>query len=458
MDSHVAARVGPGSTVSSRRDRPDIAGRHLDLLLSRRRDSGDFLGSSSPSALSRQARRPLPGFAVLYLIVGFVLAACASGSVASLGPGRSASGPGSSTGPSSGATPDLSRVDFPTIGWSTDFGMATVDLHTIHNGGPPKDGIPSIDRPVFQSIAAARGWLSDASPVIALEVAGDARAYPLAILIWHEIVNDTVGGQAVVVTFCPLCDTALVWDRSVGGAVSDFGTTGDLRDSDLVMYDRQTESWWQQATGEAIVGVLAGAELRAVPAQIVALRDFAAAYPAGRVLSRDTGYERPYGENPYVGYDQLDSPPFLFDGVVDGRLPPKERTVTVKVGADAVAFPYSELAKTGVAQTTVGGQALVVFWVPGAASPLDRRDILGRDIGATGVFSPSAAGRTLTFVRRSVAGTPIRDQQTGSSWSVTGLATAGALAGTRLTPIVHGDDFWFAWAAFVPGTQIWVAP
>ena len=401
-------------------------------------------------------------------VVALLAAACA---VAGPGTGSAAPGPtfgespvdsgapGGSAAPASPpASYDPAELRFSMNGWRTDFSTYSVDLREFLGGGPPKDGIPAIDAPKFESIEQAREWLTDQGPVVSVAVGDQARAYPIAILIWHEIVNDTVGGQPVVITFCPLCNTALVFDRTVNGTVSDFGTTGNLRFSDLVMYDRQTESWWQQATGEAVVGTLTGTRLRFLPAQMISLADFATAYPAGDVLSRDTGYGRAYGANPYVGYDEAGRQPFLFDGEEDPRLPPKERVVTLDLGTDPVAFPYTELAKVGVAQTTVAGEEIAVFWVPGTASPLDSREISGRDIGATGVFRPVANGQALTFRRDGGPDAPIIDAETGSTWSVTGVATAGALAGMQLEPVVHGDHFWFAWAAFDPQTRIWTAP
>ena len=408
--------------------------------------------------------------AALPLALSLVAAACnAGGAPAPAEP--SASDPAGSPGPDSSATidvpdpsaaidvPDLSRLAVPTAGWKTDFTKASVDLADFLGGGPPKDGIPPIDRPAFESIDEARGWLGDRSPVIALEIDGAARAYPLAVLIWHEIVNDTLAGRPVVVTFCPLCNTALVFDRELDGVVHDFGTTGNLRYSDLVMYDRQTESWWQQATGEAIVGSLTGKKLTFLPAQIVSLADFAAAHPDGDVLSRDTGVGRPYGQNPYVGYDTIDQNPFLFDGVLDGRLPPKERVVTVGQGGEAVAFPYSELRIAGVAAGTVDGDPIVVLWQPGTTSALGSESIdQGEDIGGTGVYRPVIDGQRLTFERKGGEEAPITDVETGSTWSITGRAIAGPLAGSQLEPVVHGDHFWFAWAAFAPQTTIWTAP
>jgi hypothetical protein len=351
---------------------------------------------------------------------------------------------------------DPSRLSFGTGEWRTDFTRASIDLAELQSGGPPKDGIPPIDAPVTESIGSARAWLGDSAPLIALEVGGQARAYPLAIMTWHEIVNDTLGGEPVVVTFCPLCNTALVFDRTLDGVVHDFGTTGKLRFSDLVMYDRQTETWWQQATGHAIVGELTGARLRFLPAQITSLDAFARTWPDGDVLSRETGHDRSYGRNPYPGYDQVGDRPFLFEGVIDGRIAPKERVVAVGEGADAIAFAWSDLVDAGVASAEIAGEPIVVFWEPGTTSALDEALIdESADIGSTGVFRPVLDGRELTFERAGGPDGVIRDGETGSEWSVTGIAVAGELAGRQLEAVVHGNHFWFAWAAFTPETRIW---
>ena len=167
------------------------------------------------------------------------------------------------------AQPASWRTEWP----HTDFSRHTVPLEEIKSGGPPKDGIPSIDAPRFERLneGAASGWASrigNTEPVISLVIRDDARAYPLSILMWHEIVNDVVGGTPVTVTYCPLCNSSLVFERMVENRVLDFGTTGKLRNSDLVMYDRQTESWWQQFGGDAIVGVMSGKHLRLVPSRL----------------------------------------------------------------------------------------------------------------------------------------------------------------------------------------------
>jgi Protein of unknown function (DUF3179) len=338
-------------------------------------------------------------------------------------------------------------------GWKTDFSRCSVPGKEISSGGPPRDGIPPVDRPTFVSQSEAASWLQDEEPVVLLEEKNEARAYPLQILIWHEIVNDEVAGSPVVVTFCPLCNTAIAFDRRLDGRVHDFGTTGNLRHSDLVMWDRQTESWWQQITGEAIVGELTGKKLLSLPAAIISFRDFKRAHQGGRVLSRDTGHARNYGRNPYVGYDNINSSPFLFSGEPDDRLRPMERVVAVSLGGEDVAYPFSVLEQKGVVYDAVGGQPIAVFFSKGSASALDSGSIAGsRDVGATGVFQTSIDGKSLTFTRD---GDRIVDTQTGSAWNVVGQATAGPLAGKRLTPVVHGNHFWFAAAAFLPNVRIY---
>jgi len=349
------------------------------------------------------------------------------------------------------AGPSGERPAFDTSGWKTDFSKHSMPLSEIMSGGPGRDGIPPIDHPKFQSVSQV-DWLTPTEPVIAFSVGDDHRAYPLEVLIWHEIANDTVGGVPVVVTFCPLCNTAIAFDRHVNGRVLDFGTTGNLRRSDLVMWDRQTESWWQQISGEAIVGALTGQKLKLLPATIISWGDFQRAYPNGRVLSRDTGVDRPYGRNPYVGYDKVGQRPFLYNGPVDGRLAPMERVVSVSLNGEDVAYPFSILQKRRVISDRVGGRPVVVLFKPGTTSALDAASISeSRDVGEAAVFDPQANGQTVTF-RAKADG--FVDDQTGSQWNILGQAVSGPLAGAQLRPIISGNHFWFAWAAFKPQTRI----
>jgi hypothetical protein len=346
-----------------------------------------------------------------------------------------------------------SRLRSATRSWNTDWSKRSIEYDELLSGGPPRDGIPSIDEPTFITPEDAAEWLADNEPVIALEIEGDARAYPLQILTWHEIVNDTIEEVPVLVTFCPLCNSAITFDRRLGGEVYEFGTSGLLRNSDLVMYDRTTESLWQQLTGEAIVGNLVGQRLTFLPSSLVSFADFRESYPEGIVLSRDTGFSRDYGRNPYAGYDTIGRSPFLFTGPEDGRLPAVERVVTVALESVDVAYPLSILSEVGVIHDTQDGKDLVVFHTAGTSSALGAGVIAqGEDVGATGVFDPNLEGRLVTFA---VDGGRIVDEQTGSTWNVLGQAIEGALAGSSLEPIVHGDHFWFAWAAFKPDTTVY---
>lgn len=338
--------------------------------------------------------------------------------------------------------------------FTTDFTRHTVPYGEILSGGPPKDGIPAIDNPQFVTVAAADAWLKGVEPVILVQVGSTARAYPLQILTWHEIVNDTVDGLPLVVTFCPLCNTAIAFERTLDGRVLDFGTTGRLRFSNLIMYDRQTETWWQQAGGDAIAGELTGRQLAFYPATIVAWEAFKTAHPEGLVLSRETDFNRNYGRNPYVGYDNVNQSPFLFRGpVTPDELPAMARVFTVDLNGEAVAYPYDLLAQAQVINDEAGGQPVAVFWQSGVASALDSDSIAqGRDVGSAAAFSPEIDGRRLTF---SAADGRIVDAETGSTWNLLGQAVAGALAGQQLTPVVGVNHFWFSWAAFKPETRIY---
>jgi hypothetical protein len=267
---------------------------------------------------------------------------------------------------------DAARAEFTR----TDFTRHSVALDEIRSGGPGRDDIPPIDRPSFRPLDQVTD-LVDTEPVIGLVVGDDARAYPLRIMTWHEIVNDVVGGVPVAVTFCPLCNTALVFDRRHSGHVLDFGTTGRLRHSDLVMYDRQTESWWQQFLGEAIIGALTGARLAMLPARLESFAEFRARARRGQVLVPTGAFARPYGANPYAGYDSS-ARPFLYDGPMPAEIAPLARVV--RVGDQAWSLDLlrqKRLIETGDLRLT---------WRAGQNSALDQPAIAdGFDVGSVQV-------------------------------------------------------------------------
>jgi hypothetical protein len=303
------------------------------------------------------------------------------------------------------ASPAVWEREWP----NTDFSKHSIDYDEVLSGGPPKDGIPAIDDPIFLPLAEAK-HITAMEPVIGVVLNGEAKAYPLAILIWHEIVNDTVGGVPVAVTFCPLCNAAIVFDRRVEGRVLDFGTTGKLRHSDLIMYDRQTESWWQQFLGEGIVGEMIGKRLALVPARIESLERFKARAPNGEVLFPNNPRMRRYGANPYIGYDSSASP-FLYRGDLPEDIAPLARVVSF---ADDQAWSLDLLRE----KKRIEAGDVVITWEPGQTSALDDRVIAhGADVGNVVVQRRTADG---------------------------------------LTDIPYGMDFAFAFKAFRPNAKIHV--
>ncbi len=356
---------------------------------------------------------------------------------------------------------DLGLDDRPpaVTGWNTDWSKRTISLSelVVGIGRPdPRDVIPPIDDPAFETVEEAAEWLVDREPVVSLELNGQARAYPLRILTSHEVVNDEFAGRAIVVSYCPLCNSAVTFDRELDGEVLRFGVSGLLRNSDLVMWDRQTESLWQQITGEAIVGELAGAELDFVPSPIVAWSDFRAQFPNGQVLSRDQGIypAELYDRQPYAGYDSS-TRPFLFRGEPDDRYPAMERVVAVRIDGTNKAYPFSEISdKRAVNDDVAGTPILVVFGADDTASVLDSGDVTtGRAVGVGLAFERTVDGQVLTF--ESQGEDRFADQETGSEWDLFGNAVSGPLAGEQLTPVINTNELWFAWAAFNEGAAVY---
>ena len=336
-----------------------------------------------------------------------------------------------------------------------EFPEPLVDVSQIISGGPPPDGIPPIDEPEFLSVADNLDLYNDNAPVVALEINGDARAYPAAVMIWHEIVNDTVGGVPVTVTYCPLCNSAVTYGREINGNETTFGTSGRLFASALVMYDRATESLWTHFDGKAVVGLLAGTQLDVYGSPLMAWSEFRTNYPDGLVLDETrTGHTRDYGANPYFGYDDPETSPFLFFGDLDDRARAKERVVGVSLDGVDVAYSLQSLSGDGPTVTAIehGPAELVVLWAPGQATALEGPSVqFGRDVGTVGVFVPRVGAQELTLA---VQGDRFVDAETGTTWTVAGVAISGELAGSTLERIPHLDTFWFAWSTYRPGSAL----
>ena len=295
-----------------------------------------------------------------------------------------------------------------------------MERYLIVSGGPPPDGIRSIDEPTWRPPADI-AWLEPDESVLAVELDGIVHLYPTQIMLWHEIVNDRIGGTPVTVTYCPLCNSAVAYDRRVGGEVLDFGTSGALYQSALVMYDRQTESLWTHFDGRAVVGDLIGAELNILAVQTMSWAGAVERWPNAVVLDRPTGDlgRRPYGASPYPSYEGLDEPlPGFYQGEPDPRLPPRARVVGLVVDDTAIAVDRRSVVEAGTMEVTVGGKTIRLEHRDGVRSPLDGRAVAeGVDIGSIAAVSVGDTGETDVVV-----------------------------------PVL--DTFWFAWAAYFPETEL----
>ena len=347
------------------------------------------------------------------------------------------------------------RLRDATDPWPTDWTVRTIQLDELRLGisaRDPRDRIPPIDDPTFEPIAAA-DWLDPREPGALVQFNDEVRFYPLSILTRHEIVNDRFGDVPVIVTFCPLCNTAIAFDARVDGQVLRFGVSGLLRNSDLVMWDDATTSLWQQITGEAVVGEFAGTQLEAIPTSIAAYGDVLENFPDAVSLSQDTGFSIEYGANPYSTYSSSTSP-FLFDGEPDPRYPALSRVVGVTVGDSEKAYPFEVLAVEPAVNDEVAGEPIVVLWGGETADALDTSRIAdGEAIGSGIAYDRRVGDETLTF---SPAGDDLfTDAETGSTWTLLGSAIEGPLAGEQLEVVTHRNEFWFAWAAFFPDAPVY---
>ena len=257
-----------------------------------------------------------------------------------------------------------------------DLTAASVPVQSIQRGGPPKDGIPAIDQPRF--VSSAKAGLADADRVLGIALSADARAYPIRILNWHEVVNDRFGDRAVVVSFCPLCGTGMAFDAQAGARPLSFGVSGLLYNSDVLLYDRATMLLWSQILQTAVSGPLKGTRLQAVPLTHTSWADWRRRYPATLVLSTDTGFERDYARDPYAGYGQV--PRLIFDVQHrDDRFPLKEWVLGVRVADVHKAYPFSVLARAlnqrGELVDTVAGKKLRIRFDPahGTAEAMDEQ-------------------------------------------------------------------------------------
>ncbi len=320
------------------------------------------------------------------------------------------------------------------IAFPTDQEIQILDEIVV--GNPKKDGVPAIDEPVYESVYAADQYLNDDGLGLVIEMNGRYRFYPYQILVWHEIVNDTFQGQPLLITFCPLCLTGIAFDPVVNKEVLKFGVSGKLYNSNLLMYDRKTDSLWSQALGEAVVGDMTGTELARYPSLIIAWEDFKTEFSNAEVLSRKTGFDRDYTRSPYPGY-QLD-PTILFPvNNKDARLFSKELVYGWKNEAAAKAWTEADVREIKVINDSVNTQNVLIVY--------------DEDVNGVRGFSRQVEGETLTFKSGKNF---LIDEETESLWNYQGEAVSGKYRGKKLDVLALENHFWFSWAASHPETDL----
>jgi len=310
-----------------------------------------------------------------------------------------------------------------------------IPLDKIKGGGPPMDGIPSIDNPVFADIQGSY-FMSDSDTVIGLEINGESKAYPLFILVWHEIVNDNVGGTPVAVTYCPLCYTNQVFERVIDGQEVEFGTSGKLYNSNLLMYDRFTESYWSQALGIAVKGELSGYKLNLVPFDVITWGDWKTLHPDTMVLTTDTGHIRSYATDPYGNY--YTEPRILFPVEhSDDRMHPKEIILGFNLDGIYKAYKQKDIESKTIINDSIGKMPVTLF------------SLFSQNSRA---FERTLDGQVLDFV---YVDKKIIDTQTNSEWNYDGLSISGEYEGKQLERMPIEPGFWFEWVAFHPETLVY---
>ena len=323
------------------------------------------------------------------------------------------------------------KIDFNEIKTLPDGTKYIVHPKEILSGGPPKDGIPSIDNPKFQPANEADRWLNDDDLVLGLDYKGTVKAYPHRILNWHEIVNDKANGERVLITYCPLCRTGIAFKPLVDSQEVEFGTSGKLYNSELVMYDRKTDSYWAQSLGKAIIGESTGQVLEKVPLDTVRWKDWKKVHPDTQVLRKQTGFIRDYDRNPYAGYEDSNRLYFPVENR-DDRLLPKKIVYGVEFGESTKAYTEDDIKRDKLVNDVVGSVPLVVVWYD--------------DLNTVKIFESEFEGETLNF---ELSNNKILDNN-GNEWTINDMKD-------KLEIVDTFGHFWFAWAAFFPETELYNA-
>ncbi|MBK8659874.1 MAG: DUF3179 domain-containing protein [Bacteroidetes bacterium] len=353
--------------------------------------------------------------------------------------------------------PNPEQIPYP---WKTDTAKHTSAFADLHIAAE-KDAIRTLDFPSFIAKDHPQNTYYEYEPAIVIQFGNEARAYPLSVLTLFELANDSIGGKQVMVTFCPMCHAALVYNRTLktpaGEKTFTFGVSGLLLHNDMVMYDHQTETWWEQLMGSGIAGDYSGKTLRMLPALLISVKDFFDRYPEGKILSPDAlnTYIKTHRHRPYHHLEHSGplSGKYYLPEKTDPRLPPQEHVLDIRLEGHDRIYPFHALAKAQVVNETVGETPIVIFYHQETVTVLDKDDLSkSKRVGSATVFESKLNGVSYSFHK---AGDYFIDDRTKSMWDITGLCREGQLKGQQLTLVPHSHHFAFAYLAFYPDAEIY---
>ncbi|MFM9946208.1 MAG: DUF3179 domain-containing protein [Bacteroidia bacterium] len=344
--------------------------------------------------------------------------------------------------------------------WVTDTTNHTVDLADL-TMTVAKDAMLTLDYPTFINRHDKKFNYYEHEPVIAVSYNGVTKAYPLSLLTMYELSNDTVGGENVMVTYCPMCNAAMVFNRKIKRdgqeSILNFGISGLLMHNDMIMYDKQTNTWWEQLMGEAIVGELAGTELKMMRALLISVKDYFDRYPEGKILTPlNVSLTNKKSHRPFyhLNHDNktLDTTYYLPEKV-DPRLPPLERVLDIHVEEHTMIYPFSKISEKEVINEVFDNMHFVIFYHGEMVSVLDEDKLSkSRHVGSATAFRSTLDGVNYKFKKK---GSYFEDEQTGSTWDITGFCREGVLKGKQLMILPHSNHFAFAYLAFFPDAEIY---
>lgn len=344
--------------------------------------------------------------------------------------------------------------------WQTDTSKRTIELSDLTIAAP-KDELQALNYPKFITRNDRHNHFFEHEPVIVITQEGRAKAYPLSLLTPFELANDSFGGEELMITYCPMCNAAVVFNRRVNengeAHLLNFGISGILMHNDMVMYDKNTESWWEQLMGTAVAGKLAGTTMEFMPSMLISVKDYFDRFPDGLIMSPEgvklvkSHHHRAFHHMEHDS-SHLESTYYLPEKT-DPRLPPLERVLDIHIDDHITIYPYHVLAKEQVLNQEFDGISFSIFYHGETVSVLDEDKLAkSKHVGSATAFRTKVDGQVLTFKKE---GEYFKDDQTGSIWDITGYCREGEKKGKQLWLMPHSNHFAFAYLAFFPESEIY---